>query len=53
MKAYGFLGFAKNIGKIIGRSVSNNVSGKYNTKLMDHAEQSYKNSLTSSSKKSN
>ena len=29
VKGYGFLSFAKNMGKIIGKNISKNVSGKY------------------------
>ena len=36
LKSYGFLTFAKNIGK----DVSENLSRKYSQKLLDHAKQS-------------
>ena len=29
VKSYGFLSFAKNMGKIVGKNISKNVSGKY------------------------
>ena len=50
VKGYKLLPFAKNIGKVIGKSASNNVSDKHSTKLMDHAEQSAAKALRSSSK---
>ena len=53
VKGYRLLPFAKNIGKIIGKSVSNNVSGKHSNKPMDHAGQSTAKALRCSSKKSN
>ena len=39
VKGYGFLYFAKHIGKSIGKIITNNLSSKYNQKLIDHAEQ--------------
>ena len=36
VKGYGFLSFAKNIGK----NISKILSGKYSQKLLDHAKQS-------------
>ena len=38
VKCYGFLSFAKYIGKNIGKNLIKNVSGKYSQKLLDHAE---------------
>ena len=35
LKGYGFLSFARNIGK----NISNNLSGKYSQELLDHAKQ--------------
>ena len=29
VKSYGFFSFAKNMGKIVGKNISENVSGKY------------------------
>ena len=39
LKDYGFLSFAKNMSKIIGKDRSKNLSGKKSQKLVDHAEQ--------------
>ena len=39
VKGYGFLSFAKNIGK------NKNLSGKYSQKLLDHAKRSAKDTL--------
>ena len=47
MKVYGFLSFAKDMGKKIGKNMSKNLSGKYSPgmlaarqELLDHAKQS-------------
>ena len=40
VKGYGFLPFAKNMGKNTGKQINKNLSGKYSEKLLDHAEQS-------------
>ena len=40
LKAYGFLSFARNVGKHIGKNISKNLSSKYSRKLLDHAKQS-------------
>ena len=40
VKGYGFLSFARNMGKNIGRNISKNLSGKYRQKLLDHAKKS-------------
>ena len=47
VKVYGFLSFAKDMGKNIGKNMSKNLSGKYSAamlaerqKLLDHAKQS-------------
>ena len=37
VKGYGFLSFAKNMGRNIGKNISKNLSSKYNQKLFDHA----------------
>ena len=39
VKDYGFLSFAKNMSKNIGKDRSKNLSGKKSQKLVDHAEQ--------------
>ena len=36
VKGYGFLSFAKNIGKNLSKIISINLSGKYGQKLLDH-----------------
>ena len=38
VKGYGFLSFAKNIGKNIGEKIRKNLNGKYSQKLLDHAK---------------
>ena len=40
VKGYGFLSFARNIGKNIDKNISRNLSSKYSQKLFDHAKQS-------------
>ena len=36
-KDYGFLSFAKKMGKHLGKNISKTFSDKYNQKLLDHA----------------
>ena len=38
-KGYGFLSFAKNVGKHLGRNVCRNLSCKNSQKLLDYAKQ--------------
>ena len=38
IRGYGFLSFARNMGKSIRKNVRKNVSGKYSQKLPDHAK---------------
>ena len=38
VKYYGFLPFAKYIGKNIGKNLIKHVSGKYSQNLLDHAK---------------
>ena len=38
VKRYGFLLFAKNMGKNISKSISKNLSSKYSQNLLDHAK---------------
>ena len=45
VKDYGFLSFAKNMGKNIVKKISKNLSGKYSQKLLDHAKVSATDSL--------
>ena len=35
-KGYGFLSFAKNMGRIIGKIISKHLSSKFSQKLLDH-----------------
>ena len=37
-KSYGFLSFAKNIGKYIGKNISKNLSRKYSQTRFEHAK---------------
>ena len=37
LKGYGFLAFAKNMGKDIGKDISKTLTGKCSQKLLDHA----------------
>ena len=46
VKGYGFLSFAKNIGS----NISENLSSKYDQKLLDHTKQSATDALKTSSK---
>ena len=39
-KGYGFLSFAKNVGKINGKIISKNLYGKYSQSLFDHTRKS-------------
>ena len=38
VKGNGFLSFAKNMGKTIGKNISKSLGGKYSQKLFDHAK---------------
>ena len=40
VKGYGFLSFARNMGKNIGKNISMNLSGKQSHKRLDHPKQS-------------
>ena len=51
VKDYGFLPFAKNMDKIIDKNKSKSLSVKYSQKLLDHAKQSAKYALKTTSKK--
>ena len=51
VKGYGFLCFAKNMGKDIGKNISKNLSGKYRQECLDHAKQSATDALKTSSKR--
>ena len=50
VKGYGFLSFAKNMSRNIGRSISKNLSGKYSQKLLDHTKTSATDALKTVSK---
>ena len=39
VKGYGFLCFAKNMGRNIGKNISKNLSSKYSQKCIGHAKQ--------------
>ena len=58
VKSYGFLPFAKNMGKNTGKNISKTLSGKYSPgilaacqKILDHTKQSAADTLKTSSKK--
>ena len=58
VKDYGFLSFAKNMDKKIGKNISKNLSSKYipgrlavRQKLLDHAKQSETDAFKTASKK--
>ena len=51
VKGYGFLSFAKNMGKYIGKNITKNLSSKYNQKTLDHARQFTTDALKTSSKR--
>ena len=50
VKGYGFLSFAKNVGKNNGKNISKSLSGKYSQKRLDHAKKSATDALETSSK---
>ena len=39
VEGYGFLSFAKNMTKSIGKNITKNLSGKYNQRFLDHTKQ--------------
>ena len=41
-KGYGFLSFARNMGKNIGKNISKNLRSKCSQKLIDHATDAFK-----------
>ena len=51
VKGYGFLSFAKHMGKSIGRNISKILSGKYSQKRLDHAKKFATNVFKTSSKR--
>ena len=50
VKGYGFLFFAKNMGKNIGKIISKNLSSKYCLNILDHAKKSATDTLKTFSK---
>ena len=51
VKGYGFLSFAKNIGRNIGKNISKNLSSKHSQKLIDHAKKSATDVVKTASKR--
>ena len=51
LKGYGFLSFAKKIGKNIGKNVSENLISKYSQNLIDHAKSASKRAVQKQQKK--
>ena len=51
VKGYGFLFFARNMGKNIGKNISKDLSGKYSQKIFDHAKQSATDAFKTASRK--
>ena len=51
VKGYGFLSFAKNMSKYIGKNISKSLNSKYNQELLDHAKQSATDVFKTSSKR--
>ena len=51
VKSYGFLSFAKNMGKNIRKIISKNLSGTFSQKCLDHAKQPETDALKTTSKR--
>ena len=51
VKDYGFLLFAKNMGRNIGKIIYKHLSSKYSQKIIDHAKQSGTDAPKTTSKK--
>ena len=51
VKSYGFLSFAKRMGRSIGKNISKNLSSKHSQKNIDHANQSARDALKTASKR--
>ena len=47
VKGYGFLSFAKNMGKSIGKNISKSLNSKYSQRPLDPAKQSATNAFKS------
>ena len=53
LKCYGYLSFAKNMSKHLGKIISKNLSGKYSQKRLDHAKKLWLIQLKLLQKKNN
>ena len=51
VKGYGFMYFAKNMRRIVGKNISKNLSSKYSEKCSDHAKQSATDTFKTASKR--
>ena len=51
VEGYGFLSFARNMGKNIGKNISKNVSSKHNQKVLGHTKQSITDAMKNASKR--
>ena len=51
VKGYGFLSFAKNMSRIIGKNISKNLNSKFNERLLDHTKQLATDALKTVSKR--
>ena len=51
VKSYGFLSFAKNMGKNISKNISESSDSEYSQKLLDHSKQSAAYAFKTSSKR--
>ena len=51
VKGYGFLSYAKNMGKNIGENISNSFRGWYSQKILNHAKESATDVLKTTSKR--
>ena len=51
VKGYGFLSFAENMSKSLGKRISKNLVGKYSQKRLDYAKQSVSDAIKTTSKR--
>ena len=51
VKGYGYLSFAENVSKNIGKIISEKLSGKHGQKLLDHAKPSAADTFKTDSKR--
>ena len=51
VKGYGFLSFVKNMGRKIGKNISESLTGKYSQKPLHHAKQSATDAIKTSPKR--